>query len=50
MGEDTVEVRAGQIVLVPAGMAHTFINSGEGLLRQTSIHPSPHMIEERIER
>ena len=49
IGETTVEVRAGQIVLVPAGMPHKFINSGEGPLRQTSIHPSSHMIEELLE-
>ena len=49
IGEYTVKVRAGQIVLVPAGMPHKFINSGEGSLRQTSIHPSPYMIEERLE-
>jgi mannose-6-phosphate isomerase-like protein (cupin superfamily) len=49
VGETTVEVSAGQIVLVPAGMPHKFINSGEGPLRQTSIHPSPHMVEERLE-
>jgi len=49
VGDTTLEVRAGQIVLVPAGMPHKFINSGEEPLRQTSVHPSPHWIEEQLE-
>ena len=49
VGDTTLEVRAGQVVLAPAGMPHKFINSGEGLLRQTSFHPSPRWIEEVLE-
>jgi mannose-6-phosphate isomerase-like protein (cupin superfamily) len=48
-GNTTLEVKAGQMVLVPAGMPHKFINAGEGPLRQTSVHPSPHWIEEQLE-
>ncbi len=43
------EVGTGQIILVPAGTPHKFVNSGEGPLRQTSVHPSPHMIAEWLE-
>jgi quercetin dioxygenase-like cupin family protein len=39
-GEDRV-VRAGEIVIVPAGVAHGFVNSGDGPLRQLDIHVSP---------
>ncbi len=49
VGDTTLEARAGQVVLVPAGMPHKFINSGEGPLRQTSVHPTSHMIEEQLE-
>ena len=49
VGDTTLEVRAGQVVLVPAGLPHKFINSGEGPLRQTSVHASPHWIEEVLE-
>ena len=49
LGDTTLEVTAGQIVLVPAGMPHKFVNSGAGPLRQTSVHPSAHMIEEQLE-
>lgn len=40
VGDDTVEVTAGQIVVVPAGVPHKFVNSGAGPLRQVDIHPS----------
>ena len=49
LGDTTLEVTAGQIVLVPAFMPHKFVNSGEGPLRQTSVHPSAHMIAEWLE-
>ena len=45
----TVLARAGQVVVVPAGAAHSFVNSGHGVLRQVSIHPSDRMIQEWIE-
>jgi mannose-6-phosphate isomerase-like protein (cupin superfamily) len=40
VGDDTIEVGAGQIVVAPAGMPHKFVNSGPGPLRQVDIHPS----------
>src|SRR5829696_2186354 len=43
-GEKTV-VGPGHIVVVPAGAAHCFTNTGEGRLRQVSIHPN-----ERVEQ
>jgi mannose-6-phosphate isomerase-like protein (cupin superfamily) len=49
LGNTTLEVTAGQIVLAPAGIPHKFVNSGEGTLRQTSIHASAHMITEWLE-
>ena len=49
IGDTQLLVTAGQIVLVPAGMPHKFVNSGTGPLRQTSIHPSAYMIEEQLE-
>jgi mannose-6-phosphate isomerase-like protein (cupin superfamily) len=39
-GEERV-VRAGEVVIVPAGVAHSFVNSGNGPLRQLDIHESP---------
>jgi mannose-6-phosphate isomerase-like protein (cupin superfamily) len=32
------EVRAGEVVVAPAGVAHRFVNSGDGPLRQVDIH------------
>lgn len=49
LGESTVEVEAGNIVIGPAGVPHTFINSGEGTLRTINIHPSPETIGKWVE-
>ena len=40
IGDDVVQATAGQIVVVPAGVPHKFVNSGTGPLRQIDIHPS----------
>jgi quercetin dioxygenase-like cupin family protein len=46
---ETIEAHAGQIVVVPAGAAHGFVSSGDDVLRQVSIHPSDHMVQEWLE-
>ena len=38
-GEERI-VRAGEVVIVPAGVPHAFVNSGDGPLRQLDIHVS----------
>jgi quercetin dioxygenase-like cupin family protein len=40
VGDATIEVSAGQVVVAPAGVPHKFVNSGSGPLRQVDIHPS----------
>ena len=40
VGDKTIEVGAGQIVVAPADVPHKFVNSGTGPLRQVDIHPS----------
>jgi quercetin dioxygenase-like cupin family protein len=40
-GEDAIEAVAGQVVVVPAGTPHRFVNVGDGPLRVTSVHPHP---------
>jgi quercetin dioxygenase-like cupin family protein len=47
--DETLEAEAGQIIIVPAGAAHGFVNSGNEALRQVSIHPSDHMVQEWLE-
>ena len=40
-GDERLKVGPGDVVIVPAGVAHSFTNSGEGRLRQIDIHVSP---------
>ncbi len=48
-GNDVIEVRAGQVVVVPAGVAHKFVNSGTGRLRQVDIHASEKFVTQWLE-
>lgn len=43
------EVTAGQVVVVPAGRAHRFVNSGDEPLRQIDIHPNSHFVTEWLD-
>jgi quercetin dioxygenase-like cupin family protein len=47
LGDETLELGAGQIIVVPAGAPHKFV-SGEGF-RIVSISPSDHMQQEDLE-
>jgi mannose-6-phosphate isomerase-like protein (cupin superfamily) len=49
VGETSLEVSAGQIAIVPAGVSHKFVNSGAGRLRQVDIHVSPTFITQWLE-
>ena len=48
-GEDVIEAVGGQVVVVPAGVPHKFVNSGVGQLRQVDIHPSGQFITEWLD-
>jgi mannose-6-phosphate isomerase-like protein (cupin superfamily) len=41
LGDETLEVGAGELVVVPPGVPHGFKNTGEGVLKQIDIHVSP---------
>ena len=45
VGDATIKVTGGQVVVVPAGVPHKFVNSGTGPLRQVDIHPSAHILQ-----
>jgi mannose-6-phosphate isomerase-like protein (cupin superfamily) len=48
-GDDTIEANGGQVVIVPGGVPHKFVNTGEGRLRQVDIHASDRFITEWLE-
>jgi len=48
-GGETIEAKGGQVVVVPAGVAHKFTNSGTGRLRQVDIHASERFVTEWLE-
>ena len=48
-GDEVIEARGGQVVVVPAGVPHKFVNSGTGRLRQIDIHASDRFITEWLE-
>ena len=47
VGEATVEAKAGQILIVPAGLPHKYVNSGRA--RHIDIHASGRMSTEWLE-
>jgi mannose-6-phosphate isomerase-like protein (cupin superfamily) len=49
-GQARREVAVGDVVLIPAGQPHGFVNSGEERLRQIDIHVSPSFSTEWLER
>ena len=48
IGDETREVKAGGIVVIPANTPHRFVNSGDILLRQVDIHASPNFIQTNL--
>ena len=49
IGDETREVKAGSIAVVPANTPHRFVNSGDSILRQIGIHASPLFIQTNLE-
>ena len=48
-GEETPEAEVGQVIVVPAGTPHKFVNAGDARLRMTTVHPSPRVVQENLE-
>jgi quercetin dioxygenase-like cupin family protein len=48
VGEETHEVTAGGIAVIPANTPHRFVNSGASTLRQIDIHASPRFIQNNL--
>jgi quercetin dioxygenase-like cupin family protein len=48
VGGEQREVKAGGIVVIPAGTPHRFVNSGDRVLRQIDVHASPTFIQTNL--
>jgi len=48
VGDQTREVNAGGIVVIPANTSHRFVNSGDTMLRQIDVHASPQFIQTNL--
>jgi quercetin dioxygenase-like cupin family protein len=48
VGDETLEVKAGGIVVIPANTPHRFVNTGDTSLRQIDIHASPRFIQTNL--
>src|SRR5206468_11591067 len=48
VGNETREVNAGSIVVIPANTPHRFLNSGDTVLRQIDIHASPQFMQTNL--
>jgi len=48
IGDETREVDAGAIAVVPANTPHCFVNSGTTILRQIDVHASPKFIQTNL--
>lgn len=48
VGNETRQVEAGGIVVIPADTPHRFVNSGETMLRYIGIHTSPTFIQTNL--
>ena len=48
VGDETLEVKAGGIVVIPANTPHRFVNTGDTTLRQIDIHASPRFIQTNL--
>jgi mannose-6-phosphate isomerase-like protein (cupin superfamily) len=49
IGDESIVVEGGNVVVSPAGEAHGFVNSGTGELRLTAIHGSGRFSTEWLE-
>jgi quercetin dioxygenase-like cupin family protein len=48
VGDDTRELKSGDIVVIPTNTPHRFVNSGQTILRQIDIHASPRFIQTNL--
>jgi mannose-6-phosphate isomerase-like protein (cupin superfamily) len=50
VGDEELVVSAGEVAIVPPDTPHSFVNTGDGPLRQIDIHVSPSFSTEWLSR
>lgn len=50
IGDEVIEADSGRLVLIPAGVPHSFVNAGTEVLRLTAIHVAPKVEIEWLEK
>src|SRR5947209_17234261 len=48
VGNEQRDLKAGDIVVIPANTPHRFVNSGDTILRQIDVHASPHFVQTNL--
>ncbi|PYL29146.1 MAG: cupin domain-containing protein [Verrucomicrobia bacterium] len=48
VGNEQRDLKAGDIVVIPANTPHRFVNSGDTVLHQIDIHASPRFIQTNL--
>jgi quercetin dioxygenase-like cupin family protein len=48
VGDDTREVNAGAILVIPVNTPHRVVNTDDRLLRQIDVHASPRFIQTNV--
>ncbi len=49
IGDDKVSAHAGDLILIPSGAPHRFVNTGDEILRQTAVHAASGVVIEWLE-
>ena len=48
IGNETREVKAGAIAVIPSNTPHRCVNSGDAMLKQIDVHASPRFIQTNL--
>ena len=49
VGDETLEVGAGHVVVAPAGVTHAFVGAGDGVLHVVALAPTDRVVTEPVD-